>query len=111
MDYELVILGSGEAGYLAWTLANEGKRVALIERKYIGGQCPINEEFGNARCGVAGGNLDGLFTEPELARVGLNETPGEVEKQWEPFKLQCERECRIRRCEMLSSRTPHYSRG
>src|SRR3954466_13815998 len=39
--YDVVILGSGEAGkYLAWTLASEGKTVAVIERQYIGGSCP-----------------------------------------------------------------------
>jgi pyruvate/2-oxoglutarate dehydrogenase complex dihydrolipoamide dehydrogenase (E3) component len=37
-QYDLVILGSGEAGkYLAWTLASEGKRVAVVERRYVGG--------------------------------------------------------------------------
>lgn len=40
-DYDVVVLGSGEAGkYLAWTLAHEGKRVVVIERKYLGGSCP-----------------------------------------------------------------------
>ena len=40
-EYDVVVLGSGEGGkYLAWTLANQGQRVALIERKYIGGSCP-----------------------------------------------------------------------
>ena len=39
--YDLVVLGSGEGGkYLAWTLAKQGKHVAVIERKYIGGSCP-----------------------------------------------------------------------
>lgn len=39
--YEVLILGSGEAGkYLAWTLAGSGKRTALIERMYVGGSCP-----------------------------------------------------------------------
>lgn len=39
--YEIVILGSGEGGkYLAWTMAKAGKRVLVIERKYIGGSCP-----------------------------------------------------------------------
>ena len=39
--YDLLILGSGEPGkYLAWTLAKQGKRVAVIERKYVGGSCP-----------------------------------------------------------------------
>jgi pyruvate/2-oxoglutarate dehydrogenase complex dihydrolipoamide dehydrogenase (E3) component len=40
-DYDIVILGSGKAGkLLAWSLAAEGKRVAVIERKYVGGACP-----------------------------------------------------------------------
>ncbi len=40
-DYDVVVLGSGEAGkYLAWTLATEGKRTAVIERKHLGGSCP-----------------------------------------------------------------------
>src|SRR5580700_1699997 len=39
--YDVVVLGSGEAGkYLAWTLASQGKRVAVIERRYVGGSCP-----------------------------------------------------------------------
>ncbi|MBV8114026.1 MAG: FAD-dependent oxidoreductase [Silvibacterium sp.] len=40
-EYDIVILGSGEAGkYIAWTMGKKGKRVAVIERKYIGGSCP-----------------------------------------------------------------------
>jgi pyruvate/2-oxoglutarate dehydrogenase complex dihydrolipoamide dehydrogenase (E3) component len=40
-DFEFLVLGSGEgAKYLAWTLAKQGKRVATVERKYIGGSCP-----------------------------------------------------------------------
>ncbi|HTA79930.1 MAG TPA: FAD-dependent oxidoreductase [Terracidiphilus sp.] len=40
-QYDLVILGSGEGGkFLAWTMARLGKRVVVIERKYIGGSCP-----------------------------------------------------------------------
>jgi pyruvate/2-oxoglutarate dehydrogenase complex dihydrolipoamide dehydrogenase (E3) component len=40
-EYDLVVLGSGEAGkFLAWTLATEGRRVAVIERQYLGGSCP-----------------------------------------------------------------------
>jgi pyruvate/2-oxoglutarate dehydrogenase complex dihydrolipoamide dehydrogenase (E3) component len=39
--YEVLILGSGEAGkYLAWTLAKSGKRTAVVERQYVGGSCP-----------------------------------------------------------------------
>ena len=40
-QYDVVVLGSGAAGkLLAWTLAGQGKRVAVIERRYIGGACP-----------------------------------------------------------------------
>jgi pyruvate/2-oxoglutarate dehydrogenase complex dihydrolipoamide dehydrogenase (E3) component len=40
-EYDLVVLGSGAAGkLLAWTLASQGKRTAVIERRYIGGSCP-----------------------------------------------------------------------
>jgi pyruvate/2-oxoglutarate dehydrogenase complex dihydrolipoamide dehydrogenase (E3) component len=39
--YDLLVLGSGEAGkYIAWTMAKQGKRVGLIKRKYVGGSCP-----------------------------------------------------------------------
>jgi pyruvate/2-oxoglutarate dehydrogenase complex dihydrolipoamide dehydrogenase (E3) component len=39
--FDLVILGSGAGGKLAaWTYGKQGKRVAVIERKYIGGACP-----------------------------------------------------------------------
>src|SRR4051794_200741 len=41
VDYDLLVLGSGEAGkYLAWTLASQGKKVAVVERRYVGGSCP-----------------------------------------------------------------------
>jgi pyruvate/2-oxoglutarate dehydrogenase complex dihydrolipoamide dehydrogenase (E3) component len=40
-EYDLVILGDGTGSTLAaWTFAGEGQRVAVIERKYIGGSCP-----------------------------------------------------------------------
>src|SRR5215831_10220732 len=39
-EYDLVVLGSGTGSKVAaWTTAEQGKRVALIERKYIGGSC------------------------------------------------------------------------
>jgi pyruvate/2-oxoglutarate dehydrogenase complex dihydrolipoamide dehydrogenase (E3) component len=40
-DFDLVILGGGTGSTVAaWTFAAEGKRVAVIDRKYIGGSCP-----------------------------------------------------------------------
>lgn len=40
-EYDIVVLGSGGGGkLLAWTLAQQGQRVVVIEQKYIGGSCP-----------------------------------------------------------------------
>src|ERR1700716_816461 len=40
-NYDILVVGSGEAGkYLAWTMAGEGHRTAVVERKWIGGSCP-----------------------------------------------------------------------
>src|ERR1700756_2345569 len=40
-DFDLVILGGGTGSTIAaWTFAAEGKRVAVVDRKYIGGSCP-----------------------------------------------------------------------
>src|SRR5215510_6392696 len=39
--YDVVILGGGTGSTIAaWTFAGQGQRVAVIERKYIGGSCP-----------------------------------------------------------------------
>jgi pyruvate/2-oxoglutarate dehydrogenase complex dihydrolipoamide dehydrogenase (E3) component len=40
-EFDLVILGGGTGSTVAaWTFASEGKRVAVVDRKYIGGSCP-----------------------------------------------------------------------
>jgi pyruvate/2-oxoglutarate dehydrogenase complex dihydrolipoamide dehydrogenase (E3) component len=40
-EYDLVILGGGTGSTIAaWTFAGQGQRVAVIDRKYIGGSCP-----------------------------------------------------------------------
>jgi len=40
-SYEDVVLGSGAGGkLLAWHLARSGRRVAVVERRWIGGSCP-----------------------------------------------------------------------
>ena len=39
-DYDVVIIGGGQAGIpLAWALAQAGKHVVLAERKFLGGSC------------------------------------------------------------------------
>jgi pyruvate/2-oxoglutarate dehydrogenase complex dihydrolipoamide dehydrogenase (E3) component len=40
-DYDLVILGGGTGSTVAaWTFASEGKRVGVVDSKYLGGSCP-----------------------------------------------------------------------
>ena len=40
-NYDVLVIGSGEAGkYLAWTMAGEGHRTAVVERQLVGGSCP-----------------------------------------------------------------------
>jgi pyruvate/2-oxoglutarate dehydrogenase complex dihydrolipoamide dehydrogenase (E3) component len=39
--YEILVVGSGEAGkWAAWTMADEGRRTAMVERRWLGGSCP-----------------------------------------------------------------------
>jgi len=39
--FDTVILGSGQGGkLLAWHLAHSGRRVAVVERRWVGGSCP-----------------------------------------------------------------------
>ena len=40
-EFDLVILGGGTGSTIAaWTFARQGQRVAVVDRKYIGGSCP-----------------------------------------------------------------------
>jgi ribulose 1,5-bisphosphate synthetase/thiazole synthase len=40
-EYDLLTLGGGTGSTIAsWTFASQGRRVAVVERKYIGGSCP-----------------------------------------------------------------------
>jgi pyruvate/2-oxoglutarate dehydrogenase complex dihydrolipoamide dehydrogenase (E3) component len=39
--FDVVVLGSGQGGkLLAWDLARSGRRVAVVERRWVGGSCP-----------------------------------------------------------------------
>ena len=40
-SFDALVLGSGQGGdLLAWHLARSGQRVAVVERRYVGGSCP-----------------------------------------------------------------------
>src|SRR5438046_5998643 len=39
-EYDVVVLGSGRARSFAWSLASQGKRVAVVERRSLAGSCP-----------------------------------------------------------------------
>jgi pyruvate/2-oxoglutarate dehydrogenase complex dihydrolipoamide dehydrogenase (E3) component len=40
-QFDIVILGSGQGGkQLAWHLGRSGKKVAVVERRWVGGSCP-----------------------------------------------------------------------
>src|ERR1700685_2344280 len=93
-DYDLVILGGGTGSTVAaWTFAAEGKRVAVVDRKYIGGSCPNiaclpskniihsakvvdyfrrSKEFGIARDGFTI-EMSGVRDRKRKMVVGLNE--------------------------------------
>jgi pyruvate/2-oxoglutarate dehydrogenase complex dihydrolipoamide dehydrogenase (E3) component len=39
--FDVVILGSGQGGkLLAWSLGKAGRKVAVVERRWVGGSCP-----------------------------------------------------------------------
>src|SRR5580698_9842434 len=39
--YDVIVFGGGTAGkVVAWTMAKQGRRTAVIDRKYVGGSCP-----------------------------------------------------------------------
>jgi pyruvate/2-oxoglutarate dehydrogenase complex dihydrolipoamide dehydrogenase (E3) component len=39
--YENLVIGSGGAGkFIAWTMADAGRRTAMVERRSLGGSCP-----------------------------------------------------------------------
>ena len=40
-EYDVLVMGGGTAGkVIAWTMAKEGRRTAVVDRKYVGGSCP-----------------------------------------------------------------------
>src|SRR2546427_8257235 len=82
-EYDLVIVGDGTGSTLAaWTFASDGKRVAVVERKFIGGAGPHNaglpgkknnhhaENAGRFSRAGTGGNAQTSFASCKSARRG-----------------------------------------
>ena len=83
-DYDLVILGDGTGATLAaWTFASQGQRVAVIERRYIGGSCPNvtclpeQEHYSECEGGVLLSSRQGVqSTSQTVSRVDMPEVRG-----------------------------------
>lgn len=71
--YDYIIIGAGPGGYeLAAGLANDGKRVALIEKDSLGGTC-LNRGCIPTKCLCA--SADALTSAREAARFGVECQP------------------------------------
>jgi pyruvate/2-oxoglutarate dehydrogenase complex dihydrolipoamide dehydrogenase (E3) component len=81
--FDIVVLGSGQGGkHLAWHLGRSGKKVAVVERRWVGGSCPAvaclpsKNELWSARvahiarsAASFGTNVDGVATDmPKVRR-------------------------------------------
>jgi pyruvate/2-oxoglutarate dehydrogenase complex dihydrolipoamide dehydrogenase (E3) component len=81
--FDVLILGSGQGGkLLAWDLGKSGKRVAVVERRWVGGSCPAvaclpsKNELWSARvahlvrnAGAFGTLVDGVKTDMNKVRA------------------------------------------
>lgn len=56
-SYDVLVIGAGQAGIpLAYSMAGEGKRVALAERKHLGGSC-VNFGCTPTKAAIASGGV------------------------------------------------------
>src|SRR3974390_330031 len=74
--FDAIIIGSGQAGsFLAVRLAAAGRKVALVERKFLGGTC-VNTGCTPTKAMVASAKV--AHTTRDAARFGVN-VQGEVQ--------------------------------
>jgi len=73
-QYDAVVIGSGEGGkYLAWHLAQAGRKTAVVERRWVGGSCP------NINCLPSKNEIWSAGVARTVARAGeFGVTSGEV---------------------------------
>lgn len=79
-NFDAVVVGAGQAGpFLAARLAESGRRVALVERKFFGGTCvnagctPTKAVVASARAAFQARNGSGLGVHVDSVRVNLRE--------------------------------------
>src|SRR5258708_32022686 len=73
-EFDLVILGGGTGSTIAaWIFAGEGKQVAVVDRKYIGGACPNNSCLSSKKI-IPNAKNATYF----LRSKGIGISPGEV---------------------------------
>jgi pyruvate/2-oxoglutarate dehydrogenase complex dihydrolipoamide dehydrogenase (E3) component len=78
--FDVVILGSGQGGkLLAWHLGRSGKKVAVVERRWVGGSCPAvaclpsKNELWSARVAYLVRNAAQFGTLVEAVRTDMHE--------------------------------------
>ena len=76
--FDVVILGSGQGGkQLAWHLGRSGKKVAVVERQWVGGSCPAvaclpsKNELWSARVADVVRNAAGFGTIVDGVRIDM----------------------------------------
>jgi pyruvate/2-oxoglutarate dehydrogenase complex dihydrolipoamide dehydrogenase (E3) component len=71
-DYDVVVIGAGIAGFVAAvTAAGLGKRVALVERRKLGGNC-ANFTCAPSKALIRAGHVSRMFS--RLDEIGLKTT-------------------------------------
>src|SRR5271170_2387620 len=76
--FDVVILGSGQGGkQLAWHLGRSGKKVSVVERRWVGGSCPAvaclpsKNELWSARVAQVVRNAAGFGTIVDGVRIDM----------------------------------------
>ena len=78
-QFDILILGSGQGGkLLAWHMGRAGKRVAVVERRWVGGSCPAvacmpsKNELWSARVAHLVANADQFGTVTNTPRTDMH---------------------------------------
>ncbi|WP_245287035.1 FAD-dependent oxidoreductase [Bradyrhizobium sp. Tv2a-2] len=85
-QFDVVVLGSGQGGkLLAWHLGRFGKKVAVVERRWIGGSCPAvaclpsKNELWSARIAHLVRNAAQFGTQTDTVKTNMGRVHGRKE--------------------------------